>query len=74
VRQFRLPSKNNLQASASKQIVIKYQDLSKQLAIALHSEEARCGYLSIQAHIMNKCHEECAQQPEGKTLCLVQNF
>ncbi|XP_060579018.1 GATOR1 complex protein NPRL3-like [Ruditapes philippinarum] len=53
-----------LEASHGPWIVSCYQDLAKQLSVALKHEEKRCQYLSTQAKIMTKEHEEVPSLPE----------
>ena len=60
-----------IQASHGPWIVSCYQDLAKQLNVALKHEEKRCQYLSTQAKIMAKEHEEVPSLPEGKLHLLV---
>lgn len=53
-----------LQATQGPWIVSCYQDLSKQLSVALKHEEKRCQYLSSQAKIMATVYEEVNSLPE----------
>ena len=41
-----------------------YQDLAKQITVALKDEERRCQYLSTQAKIMTTVHDDIATLPE----------
>ena len=49
-----------LKANAPADVVHCYHDLSKRIATALISEEARCGYFSKETKIMGRCHDEIA--------------
>ncbi|KAL4239681.1 Nitrogen permease regulator-like 3 [Mactra antiquata] len=53
-----------LQAKHGPWVVSCYQDLAKQLSVALKHEEERCQYLSIQAKIMSTVYEEVSSLPE----------
>ncbi|XP_045213441.1 GATOR complex protein NPRL3-like [Mercenaria mercenaria] len=53
-----------LQATHGPWIVSCYQDLAKQLTVALKHEEKRCHYLSTQAKIMTTVFDEVASLPE----------
>ena len=53
------------QSTANKLLIRSYQDLAKQLAVALQHEENRCGYLDSQKGMMTTIHEEMATMPEG---------
>ena len=46
-------------------IVACYQDLAKQITVALKHEERRCQYLSTQAKIMTTVHDDISTLPEG---------
>ena len=45
-------------------IVACYQDLAEQITVALKHEARRCQYLSTQARIMTKVHDDIATLPE----------
>ena len=47
-------------------LVMCYQDLAKQIAVALRHEEKRCNYLNQQKDIMSAIQDEMATMPEGK--------
>ncbi|KAH3779850.1 hypothetical protein DPMN_157658 [Dreissena polymorpha] len=49
-------------------VVSCYQDLAKQITVALKHEERRCQYLSTQAKIMATVHDEVASMPEGRLI------
>ncbi|XP_052227787.1 GATOR complex protein NPRL3-like isoform X2 [Dreissena polymorpha] len=53
-----------LQAIHGPWVVSCYQDLAKQITVALKHEERRCQYLSTQAKIMATVHDEVASMPE----------
>ena len=55
-----------LKAHVGPSIVACYQDLAKQVTVALKHEERRCQYLSTQAKIMTSVHDDIASLPEGK--------
>lgn len=55
-----------LQASAADESLINcYQDLTKQLALALRHENKRCDYLDQQKNLMMAIQEEATTVPEG---------
>lgn len=54
------------QASHGPWVISCYQELAKQLTVALKHEEKRCQYLSTQAKIMSTVHDEVASLPEGR--------
>ena len=57
------------QSTVNEHLIRAYQDLAKQLAVALRHEEKRCGYLSGQKYIMTQIQEEMNTMPEGKEPC-----
>ena len=60
-----------LQASQADEVMIRcYQDLSRQLGVALRHEDRRCNYLNSQKDIMMHIQDEVATMPEGETSLL----
>lgn len=53
-----------LKANASHDIVDCYHELSQKIAIGLHYEENRCGYLSAETKLMVALHDEVSAMPE----------
>lgn len=45
-----------------------YQDLARQLAVALRHEEKRCGYLHSQKDLMIQTVDEVATMTEGRLM------
>ena len=56
------------QASSDEGLIASYQDLAKQIALALRHEEKRCDFLNIQKAQMMAIRDEVATMPEGKYL------
>ncbi|XP_064611275.1 GATOR1 complex protein NPRL3-like [Liolophura sinensis] len=53
-----------LKANVSPSVVSCYQDLAKQLTVAIRHEETRCHYLTAQTKIILSIHDEVAAMPE----------
>jgi hypothetical protein len=56
-----------LKANASHDVVNCYHELSQRIAIGLHSEENRCGYLSAETKLMIGAHDEVSAMPEDSS-------
>lgn len=46
-------------------VVNYYQDLAKQITVAIRHEECRCNYLTLQTKAMQQVHDEMTPLPEG---------
>jgi len=49
----------------SAEVITTYQDLSRQLSVALCHEEHRTGYMSCQKRIMLSIQDDCSSNVEG---------
>jgi hypothetical protein len=56
-----------LKANASHDVVNCYHELSQRIAIGLHFEENRCGYLSAETKLMIRAHDEVSAMPEDSS-------
>jgi len=54
-----------LKANASHDVVNCYHELSQKIAIGLHFEENRCGYLSAETKLMVALHDEVTAMTGG---------
>lgn len=52
-------------ASVDTTVVNYYQDLAKQITVAIRHEECRCNYLTLQTKAMQQVHDEMTPLPEG---------
>lgn len=63
-----------LNADVPEHTANSYYELSHQIAIALKSEEKRCGYFTNQASLMVACHEEYQSEMISKSTEMKQDF
>jgi len=57
-----------VQASAGEFVASAYQELAKQISVALMHEERRCGYFTRQKLRMWELQDDISTSPEGEEL------